>query len=230
MALRTLIGALTGLALAALASQPAQANMSLNKVIVDIGASDQNRDDIEVTNAGKETLFIKVDPYEILNPGTEKEERVSYPSPRDLGILVSPNRMVLEPGQRKLLRIAVLDRPKATDRIYRVHIYPVTGEVTAERSGVKIVIAYDALVIVRPETPDVNIVAERQGRTISFRNAGNTAAMLMRGEQCAPEGQPCEELPSQRLYAGNSWTTELPKDGAASWVVEVDETYTKREF
>lgn len=214
----------------ALVAGPAAANMSLNKVIVDIGPADQSRDDIEITNTGKETLYIKADPFEILQPGTDGEQRVERKSPRDLGILVSPNRMVLEPGQRKLLRIAVLDRPKATDRIYRVHIYPVTGEVTAERSGVKIVIAYDALVIVRPETPKADIVAERRGRSISFRNAGNTAAMLMRGEQCAPAGSPCVELPSQRLYAGNSWTTELPQDGAASWVLEVDETYTKTEY
>ena len=58
--------------------------------------------------------------------------------------------MIHEPGQRKLIRLAVIGLRPARERVYRVTVKPVTGELSASETGLKLLVGYDVLVLFSP--------------------------------------------------------------------------------
>ncbi len=190
-------------------SPSAHAQMALNKVVVDFVDPATRRDDIKITNTGKETLFVLVEPAQILNPDTEQQKRTSVRDPGKFGLLVTPNRFVLKAKQSKILRIVILKPAEDKDRIYRLSVKPVLGNVEAQQTAVKVVFGYDVLVIVRPATGKAAVSAKREGKSITFSNTGTTSALLTNGKQCDTAGKNCVEVPPKRLYAGNTWTVPL---------------------
>jgi P pilus assembly chaperone PapD len=211
-------------------AQPAQADMALSKVVVDFTSGRPARDDIEIANSGDEILYVSIEPAEIVNPGGPDERRVANPNPRELGLLISPGRLVLGPGERKVVRLSLLERPKDRDRIYRVTIKPVIGEIVAQQSALKVVVGYDVLVIARPANALSRLEVSRAGTAVEFRNIGNTNALLFNGRQCGDTETDCAELPSKRIYAGNSWQLQLPASGPARFMVESDGGLTVETF
>lgn len=211
------------LAIAAALALPsvAAAEMLLDKVIIDFKQSTGQRSDIEVTNTGKENMYVLVEPAEILNPGTEGQSRVVHKDPRKLGLLVTPNRLVLAPGQAKLVRLSLLSRPTDRDRIYRVKIRPVVGELVASRTALKIIVGYDTLVIARPLKAGSELTGKREGRKLTLHNPGNSNVLIMEARQCKtkkaevkkpPAKRDCVSLPTRRLYAKQKWSIDLPLD------------------
>lgn len=206
---------LTSLLLAGLASAlPASANaeMVLSQVIVDIEGHEAPRDDIEVFNSGSERLYVLAEPFEILDAGTDAETRVPLSDPGASGLLVSPQRLVLAPGERRVIRVAVTGPRPLRERVYRVAIKPVAGELTAEVDAVKILVGYDALVLVRPAQLLGTVKSERADRSLVLRNMGNASRELFDGKQCDTAGAECRALPAKRLYPGASLTQSLPYD------------------
>src|SRR5260370_2553304 len=100
--------------------------LSLTPAMVDFTADQPPRTDLELLNDGAERLYIVVEPAQILDPGTPAERRVQVVDPQKLGLLATPNRLILEPGERKYVRVAMLADPGDRDRIYRVTVKPVT--------------------------------------------------------------------------------------------------------
>jgi P pilus assembly chaperone PapD len=198
---------LTALALAA--TPAARANLVLSHVILDLAPGTPQAQDIEVWNNSKERSYVVAEPVEVMAPGTPQEQRVADPDPGVLGLLVTPQRMILEPGQRRLVRVAAVLPRSARDRIYRVAIKPVAGDVTAGNTALKVMVGYDALVIYRPEKLDGSVSAQRTGGTITFRNSGNTNVEMFEGKQCDAAGKTCRALPSNRLYAGATWQVAI---------------------
>ena len=94
--------------------------IGVSTAIVDFSDPARRVHDVEVENKGKERIYVTVEPSRIMNPGAPGERRVQEPDPEKLGLLVSPARLVLEPGERKLLRIVATGEPAAQDRIFRV--------------------------------------------------------------------------------------------------------------
>jgi len=129
----------------------ARAEMVLSQVIVDLLPGKPPRDDIEVWNDSSERMYVLAEPFEILAPGTPSEQRVAVTEPEQAGLLVSPLRLVLEPGEKRTIRIAAIGARPASDRVYRVTIKPVAGTVSAETTALKVFVGYDTLVLVRPE-------------------------------------------------------------------------------
>jgi P pilus assembly chaperone PapD len=198
---------------------PAQAQLSVEQAIVDFAENGKRREDIEIVNTGDSTLYVSITPRLVRNPGTESERRVEIANPRELGLLASPGKMVLEPGQRGLMRLSLLQRPQDRDRIFRVAVTPQVGGVEGEGTGVQVVLAYNLLVMARPLQAEAKLQGVRDGDTLTLRNTGDTNALLLQGEQCAPSGAPCRDLPTRRMYAGNSWTLDLPYATQTTWTV-----------
>jgi P pilus assembly chaperone PapD len=226
---RLLIRALALAATVALAAD-AHAEMVLSQVIVDLLPGKPPREDIEVWNDGDERMYVLAEPFEIHAAGTPAEQRVAVADPERAGLLVSPLRLVLEPGERRAIRIAAIGARPAADRVYRVTIKPVAGNLTAEASALKVFVGYDTLVLVRPETFTGDIESTRSGRTLTLRNTGNTAQELFDGRQCDAGGGDCRELPAKRLYPGASWEQPLPFDTPVSYRSAVGPTVREREF
>lgn len=200
------LGAFSLLALAS----PAGAGLMLSKVILDLGPGSAPRDDIELWNDGAERLYVVAEPGEIIDPGLPTEQRRNSGDPSVTGLLVTPQKLILEPGEHKLVRVAAIaDRPQR-DRVYRVTIKPVAGPVSADQSALKLYVGYDALVLYRPDQPRAELAASRSGKTLTIRNRGNSNAELFGGRQCDPAGRNCQDLPANRLYAGAEWSVATP--------------------
>lgn len=176
-----LIGTLFGLA------APASAEMVLSQVIVDFAPNAQPHQDIEVGNSGAERIYVVAEPSEIVSAGKAEQQRVQIPDPQKLGLLVTPNRLILEPGERKLIRVAAIADRTDEERIYRIAVKPVVGDITASGSGLKILVGYDVLVIFRPLTPRSAITAQRGPDTLTLRNeAIPTSSCLMESNATPP--------------------------------------------
>lgn len=209
---------------------PAGADIVLSDLIVDLQAGKAPRDDIEVWNNGTEREYVAIQPREILHPGTANEAPRIDPDPEQLGLLVTPARMVLEPGQRKIIRIASLAPPESTERVYRVTVKPVVGGVQSNTSGLKILVGYDVLVLVRPQAGASAVSGVRSGRTLTFTNAGNMSVELTDGRQCDPGRVHCIDVPGKRLYAGGSWTEQLNSDLPVEYTVKEPNRALRRVF
>lgn len=213
-----------------LAAAPANAGIVLSELIVDLRPEAQSREDIEVWNDSPDRTYVAVEPREILNPSSPSQGSRTDPDPGKLGLLVSPGRMILEPGQRKLIRIAALAVPEDRERVYRVTVKPVVGGVQSDSTGLKVLLGYDVLVLVRPPVPSANVTGIRNGKSLTFENRGNVSVEIVDGRQCAPAGAQCSPLPGKRLYAGTSWTVPLPLDAPAEYSLRSPGRTDRRTF
>jgi P pilus assembly chaperone PapD len=218
--MRTRSAALALVASAAAPVSPAGAQIAVSQVIVDFQPGKDPRQDVEVWNKASDRAYVAVEPAEIVNPGTPAESRRGDPDPEKLGLLVSPARMILEGGQRKLLRVAEIGPAPDRERVYRVTVKPVVGPVTSARSGLKVLVGYDMLVLVRPAHPQPNVSFSRSGDTGTFRNDGNVSVELIDGRQCDSSGKICSDLPGKRLYAGAQWSEPLQPGRHAEYTLE----------
>lgn len=208
----------------------AHAEMVLSQVIVDFLPGKPPREDIEVWNDSDERMYVVAEPSEIVGAGTAHEQRLAVPSSEDAGLLVSPRRLVLEPGERRTIRIATFAERPASERVYRVAIKPVAGPLAAEQSALKVLVGYDTLVLVRPAKLVDDLRAERNGDTLTLRNEGNTSQEIFAGNQCAGEDRDCRTLPNKRLYPGGVWTQSVSFATPIHYKSSVGPTVRERTF
>ncbi|MEM9620089.1 MAG: hypothetical protein AAF993_00475 [Pseudomonadota bacterium] len=189
--------------------------MVLSNVIVHFEPGEPTRQDVEISNTGSEPMYVEIEPAVVLSAGTAQEDRSPISDPRDAGLLVTPNKLIVPPGATKVIRLVKLG-PSFSERIYRIAARPVAGPLeSAEQSGVKILVGYEILAIVYPNNPQPDLQVERQGQQLVMRNNGNTNVLLREGYQCVTPDMPkeqCTALPGKRMYPGNEWTLDLPED------------------
>ncbi len=207
-------------------SYNAAAQMLISNPVVHFDPGSPKSQDVEVINTGKDILYAQINIFRVPNPDNTKE-REAITDPRDAGLLVTPNRLIVPPGGRKLLRLMVRTPASKEDLVYRVRVEPKVGGLETEQQeerkqlGIKILVGYELLVIVRPPDAKPNIEIVRTGNVLSFSNQGNTNVAIRKIVQCNADKSDCEEIQGKRLYAGSVWEVELPRDGAA----EVYESY-----
>lgn len=200
------------------APSPARAELVLSQLVVDLGANQDKKADIEVWNNSDERAYVAAEPNEIVDAGKPGETRRTEADPEKRGLLVAPGKMILEPGQRRLIRLAPIGPRGSTERVYRVTVKPVAGALSAEETGLKLLIGYDVLVLLRPATVRPSLAVTRSGKRLTVRNDGNASVELINGRQCTAKTA-CAELPGKRLYAGAEWIQDLPSDAPAEYVV-----------
>lgn len=208
----------------------ARAELVLSQLVVELHPGAKLREDVEVWNSAHERAYVAVEPSEILNAGLRDERRTEEPDPERRGLLVAPARMILEPGQRKLIRVAAIGTDTNRERVYRVTVKPVAGELSSEKSGLKILVGYDLLVLVRPNHIRPSFLASRVGDTLNFRNAGNASVELVDGRQCQTDGKNCMQLPGKRLYSGSQWSVRLRSGLTAEYTVISDGRSLRQKF
>ncbi|MFD1952069.1 hypothetical protein ACFSGX_14945 [Sphingomonas arantia] len=220
---------LAGAALGLMAA-PAGAELVLSQVVLDLMPAGPPRADVEAFNNGEERMYVVAEPASILDPGTPQERRVASNDPAASGLLVTPQKMILEPGERKLIRIAAILPRSPRDRIYRVTVKPVVGELAVSGSALKVLVGYDMLVIVRPAVLTDTITARRAGTTMTLTNAGSTSVELYRGRQCDAAGADCRDLPAKRLYAGADWQQPIDPARPVDYLVKSGTTVKPMRF
>ena len=208
----------------------ARAELVLSQLVVDLQPGKLARQDIEVINNGPETLYVAVEPREVVGAGTSQSSSRQDPDPEKLGLLVSPARMVLDPGKRKLLRVAAIAGRSNPERVYRVTVKPVVGQLSSESGGLKILVGYDVLVLVRPSAAQVRVNGTRSGKRLTLSNEGNTSVELTGGRQCNTLGKDCQELPGGRLYAGAEKAVPIDPGRPVSYILKLRDELIPKEF
>lgn len=210
----------------------AQAEIKLDKLIFDFKPGKAHHDDLRVLNKHeKNNLYVNVEIREVIHPGTDKEQRVLLEGIKNLPLVITPNKMVVPPGGKKNVRVVVLADAGKVDRIFRADFTPAEGPLKAKASGIKLILAYQILVIVRPEKPVGTVTSERKGDQVLFRNTGNTNVYLKSGRQCNPKDKKdCRELDPRRLYAGNEWLMKPPFPGAFTYDLDDGNQVVTRTF
>lgn len=202
------------IAFSALLATPAQAQLVLSQLVVELVPGEQDRADIEILNKSPDRSFVAIEPREVIAPGTAQESKRTDPDPEKLGLLVSPERLVLEPGEHRLIRIAALGS-NSQERVYRVRVEPVVGQLSSSASGLKILVGYDVLVLVRPSDAKPHVSGTRSGQDLRLVNDGNVSVELTSGRACDAAMRNCKDLPGGRLYAGAAKSITI---GSASTV------------
>lgn len=209
---------------------PAFAELAISQLVVEFKPRSSRTMDIEIFNDSAERRFVSVEPREVIGAGTKTEQRFVSPDPEKLGLLVSPARLVLEPHQRRTLRMAAIGSANERERVYRVTVKPVTGDVTSSESGLKLLVGYDLLVLVRPNVIKAGVNVARVGRNLILTNNGNSSIELADGKQCDENGKDCQALPSKRLYAGAAWEQSLPKATAGQYRIRSADGWSTMKF
>lgn len=212
------------------AAASAQAQLMVDPVILDFDRPDLTRQDMIVGNVGLRPQYLEISAAQILNPGAHPEAYLESPDPDQVGLLVAPRRIVLQPGEEKVVRVILLDQEIETDRAWRVHFKPVIGEVVTDGPVAIPLIAVKALVFARPSDPNPRLVGRRVGQMLEVSNLGNTNAVLFGGLQCPPEDSACIAIPGQRLWPGMVWSTQLPQDAPVSFQIRAANEDRKIEF
>lgn len=187
-----------------LLSQPALAAMSLDKIIVYLDDVPNARDDIVVSNPDPETLYLQTEVFRVDNPGQPDEERVRVVDPKDFKLLVSPAKAVIPPGEQRRVRLMSLESGLQNEVVYRVNFKPVVGDLKSDRTALKILVGYQALVFVQPKEGSARLVLERDDNGLQLRNTGNINTEVVEVRHCASaamKSADCRVLTtSGRLY------------------------------
>jgi len=200
----------------------ASAQLSVNRSVIEF-TPDQLVQDIEVKNNGDFKLYLDINAAEIINPELENPTRVELKDPRTAAVLVSPKQVMLPPGQRKRVRVILRESAANKDRVFRLSVKPYTGKVKLDNNGgdkkssaIKVLVGYDLLLLSRPKNAKADLKVQRTNDSIVFSNKGNTNILLRKIVQCDSAQSDCEDIQPNRLYAGETYSVDLPKKGPAS--------------
>ena len=214
------------------------ANISLNKVILNFLPGGPNVDDISVTNISDMTLKINTQVIKIVNPKDEFK-RVKLKNPLTAGIIASPKSLILEPKQTGKVRVVVMKPAISEDNIYYISVIPKIHQTKEEKQtkniernmAIKILVGYEALVIVRPTIVNNSVTISRNGNQLKFENNGKTNVLIHRINQCDAQGKNCRNLVSNRLYSKEKWTLKLPyAEGKVKFFQSLGYKHIEKEY
>ncbi len=197
------------------------AQITVDQSVLEFDPGQKTRD-LEVRNEGEHKIYLDLKIAEIIDPHTAEPGRVELDDPRTAPVLVSPEQLLVLPGQRKRVRLIMREAATDIDRVFRLSVKPFTGKVNLgaalpgkTTSGIKVLLGYEILLLSRPENLEPQMKVERSDSSLALTNTGNTNVLLRRIAQCEKDGSDCIELQPNRLYAGERLELELPKKGSA---------------
>ena len=187
-----------------------RADIVLNKMIVDFLPKGPKQENLDLFNRGKTIDYVSTKIFEIQNPGMKNEKRVEISKGNKNRLVIAPNKLTINPGTHKRFQFISTDKDLKKDKIYRVEIVPNISGIEAPKGsiGIKILVGYEVLAIVRPQKMDFKLKVVRDGENITFINEGNTNILLDNIKQCKTKNN-CKTILANRLYAGNKITAKL---------------------
>ncbi len=225
--LNNLIKSLTGLTsfifLICLMPLLASAVIKVSTLHVDFLPTGNQFQDVFIQNAGTDVEYVNVSLFKRTNPVQDpnKIESASGQNPKDFGMVVTPNKLAIAPGQIKRVRLLNLSHGNKTDVVYGLNILPVPAPVLRSKetedvhtaAQVEIISAFVVGVYVLPVNPHVNLSLKRDGKTLTAENTGNTNVLLDNGQQCTTDKKPvCTEVDPLRVYGNSKVQIKLSQD------------------
>lgn len=113
--------------------------------------------DITVTNEDNTKItYVDVTPFLVKKFGT-KEKNIAIKNPKDLGLLVSPQKLVIPAKQSRFVRVTSLNLCPKDKKIYQLVIKPAYGDLvlaqqpsTKKNLALKLVVGYGVKIVVNP--------------------------------------------------------------------------------
>ena len=195
------------------------ASMSLDRAIIYFEPGGWQKQDVIVSNPDNETLYLETEVFRIENPGRENEQRLPITVPEDMKLLATPHKSSIVPGSQRRVRLFNREKKLTEEKVYRVLFKPVVGPIKHQLQVVKLLVAYEVLVFIRPEKPVFKVATRQHGKTLEITNVGNSNVVLREGVQCKKksdlaERKQCKSVwQSKRVYAGQSWQVDIPDEG-----------------
>lgn len=232
---RVLLVVLSTLLLAV--AMPVSATMQLERNIIHFLPGQPPRIDLQVTNPDEETLYVEVEVLEVQNAGTEAETRTPVRDPRSVDFLVTPNKFIVAPGSRKIVRFVNTGGHGEQERIFRVNLKPVSAPAVATQTAIRVVVGYQVLAMIAPDKPKAELVVDRVGNQLTVQNRGNSNVLFRSGVQCMTEAdlddkseERCRGLEAKRVHPGNLWMLELPFDTPAEFILNDSGRVRRQRF
>ncbi|MBT4879938.1 MAG: hypothetical protein HON43_03075 [Alphaproteobacteria bacterium] len=198
---------------------------------------DKPYQDISVFNQQKDKKsYVGTTLKLIENPGMPNERSIESRNPKEVGLLLTPPKLVLAPNQRRSIRVSLLKPPGEQERIYRIKVMPVLGQLKRvapvsqgeKRLFLRVNVAFLVELVIPPIKPVAKISAIRNGKSVTVKNIGNTNLLFGKIQQCTSADKCVETgVTGKRLYAGNTYTFEIPEAGPVSFET-VAETLDKK--
>ncbi|MDF9755639.1 hypothetical protein ACVWY1_003377 [Pseudomonas sp. TE6288] len=147
---------------------------------------DNTRDrTVSVKNLGDAPLYLSVSVQQVANPGMEPEVKVPLSQVEHPGLLASPDKITLGPGQSRTISLKSLHKPEA-EHLYRLYIVPVRAmqvhqapEGTIE-APMSVAVGYGVLVRHLPplEIQTTGWTHRCQARGLMLENTGSLRVIL----------------------------------------------------
>ncbi|WP_414144376.1 pilus assembly protein [Burkholderia territorii] len=122
MNFRTMLPALCGLLLAA--TQPAMAEGELMVLPATTKVFNAHEQKVTVKNLGDAPLYLNISLQKVMNPGMTPEKKIDLGDLERPGLLASPDKLTLGPGQTRAVVLKSLAEPEQ-EALYRLYIVPV---------------------------------------------------------------------------------------------------------
>lgn len=193
------------------------AAIRVNTLRVNFTAAGERYHDIFVKNIGNKTEYVDVQPFKRIEPSINPNKKIEPKGdPRQFGLVVTPRKMAISPGQSKRVRLLNLTKPSKTEQVYGIHIKPVKSplerdnqDVGNSAAGVRVIAAFIVGVYIMPPKPVATVTLKREGKMLYIHNTGNINALLDQGKQC--KDKQCESLEAIRIYANSKKRLPLKK-------------------
>lgn len=217
---------------------------SLNKVSADrsmisFSAGEKNNQFVAIKNEGSKKAYVMMSAKKLLNIGDPTPKYYSNKNPKLLGLLVSPMKLVLKPGQTRKVRVTDLTKPEARkngDVFYKVFASQVAPpkKKGKESSGVGMKVEFNIntefYVISRANPMKPNLSTNITDGRINMHNEGNTTMQMDFITQCDKTKTTCKSFGNAILYPGKKVSIKLLSDMNQPSVITFDEAYAnKRE-
>jgi P pilus assembly chaperone PapD len=166
-----------------------------------------------ITNDGDGIGYVNIDTYRIKYDGSTMQS-IEKKNPKEFGLLVSPSKLILQPGQSKKVRVKRFKFGNKTEYMYEVIAKPVPrpreiGEETKKSMQTKTTITMAALtrVFLPPAKLDPQLTAKQSKKVVTFTNTGNTTMQVGRIQICLADN--CRKAYAFELYPGMQKTLKL---------------------
>jgi len=201
--------------LIALSTSEVSAQLNVDKSVIELSSSDERRV-IRLSNSGEDTLYVNLELHQVQDPTALEMTLLPSTDALSSGILVHPRQLIIAPGQTRTARVVLKKSIPEIDEVYRLVLSPFAGDALAESkstkgAGIRMLLGYKILVLVRPDELNPEIELQRDSESVRLVNHGNTNVLMRTLEACNPDGLSCQKLPSNRVYAGEVLSLDIPE-------------------
>ena len=216
---------------------------------------------IEIKNNSDKTLYLSLSTEKIINAGLESEKSESHTKsdPKEFGIILNNDKLIIPPGQQRSVVAMSLNNPEKlhTDAVYRIVTTPMeSAQFQSPKGdtisgGVNFVLKYSISAFVMPQKKTSNVSIKQSGRHLTLENKGNSINSVTALYSCPQNTKKedvnnyykdhkfdeikdelkCQVMPGASfLYAGSKLDYDLPKNKKMMVILYDDGDYNTVGF